>query len=71
MAKPKNDAKTKLALRISAKTDNFRRAGLAFTRTPIDMPMDDLTQAQIAALKAEPMLVVAEVEIVAAAEESE
>ncbi len=62
MADPKK-SKKRAALRISSKADGFRRAGLAFTREPIDVPLENLTKEQIAALKAEPMLVVAEVEI--------
>lgn len=49
-------------LRIRAKRDGFRRAGMAHPATPTDHPLDALTADQVEALKAEPMLVVEEVE---------
>ncbi|MDP2548487.1 HI1506-related protein [Oceanobacter sp. 4_MG-2023] len=40
---------------------SFRRAGLSFTQTPTLVPLTDLAEDQIKALKAEPMLIVHEV----------
>ncbi|MDD2870121.1 HI1506-related protein [Neomegalonema sp.] len=51
------------ALRIAARRSGFRRAGLAHPAHPVLHPLEDLTEAQIALLKAEPMLVVQGVEI--------
>ncbi|MDD2870090.1 HI1506-related protein [Neomegalonema sp.] len=50
-------------LRISARRDGFRRAGIDHSARPADHPLDGLTRAQIAALRADPMLVVQELEI--------
>ena len=49
-------------LRISARREGFRRAGIAHTVAPADHPLDTLTAKQIAALKAEPMLLVVELD---------
>lgn len=51
------------ALRITARRDDFRRAGIDHPATPVDHPLDRLSKAQIAQLKDEPGLVVVEVEI--------
>ena len=51
------------ALRVRAKAKSFRRVGLTFGEQPTDIALADLTKDQVAALKAEPMLVVEEVEI--------
>ena len=40
---------------------SFRRAGMSFTQTPTLVPLKDLDEDQITALKAEPMLIVREV----------
>lgn len=61
-AKPK-PAKKVPGLRIKAKAKSFRRAGLAFGEQPIDVPLSELSKDQRAALKAEPMLVVEDIEI--------
>lgn len=66
--KPEKKAKKQQALRISSKTDSLRRAGLAFTKEPTAIPLANLKKEQVAALKAERMLVVEEVEIDTAAE---
>jgi len=50
-------------LRITARHDGFRRAGIEHRATPVDHPLDSLTKDQIAQLKGEPGLVVIEVEI--------
>lgn len=49
-------------LRITAKRDGFRRAGIAHPAQPTDHPLDSLSDDQVEALKAEPMLVVEEIE---------
>lgn len=51
------------ALRITARRDGFRRAGIEHPATAVDHPVSGLSKAQIAQLKAEPGLVVVEVEI--------
>lgn len=51
------------ALRITARRDGFRRAGIDHPATPVDHPLASLSKAQIAQLKSEPALVVMEVEI--------
>lgn len=40
---------------------SFRRAGMSFTQTPTLVPLEDLDEHQVTALKAEPMLIVREV----------
>jgi len=40
---------------------SFRRAGMSFTQTPTLVPLKDLNEDQVTALKAEPMLIVREV----------
>jgi len=45
-------------IRITAKREGFRRAGMVHPATPTDYPDDAFTAAQLAQLKAEPMLVV-------------
>lgn len=59
--------KTKV-LRVVARRDGFRRAGIAFGAQPTDLPLGALTQAQIDAIKSDPMLVATEVEIEVEAE---
>lgn len=59
------------ALRIAARRSGFRRAGLTHPAHPVLHPLGDLTRMQIAFLKAEPMLVVQEVEIEAPEEAEE
>lgn len=45
-------------IRITAKQDGFRRAGMAHTKEPKEYPDNKFTRDQLAALAAEPMLVV-------------
>lgn len=45
-------------LRITSKREGFRRAGRAWSVTPIVVAADDLTPEQLAQLRAEPMLTV-------------
>lgn len=47
-------------LQVTAKRAGFRRAGLSFGQETQTIPVDTLKREQIAALKAEPMLVVVE-----------
>lgn len=49
------------ALRITARRDGFRRAGIAHPASAVEHPLDTLTTAQIAALRAEPMLIVEDI----------
>jgi len=50
-------------IRITAKKDGFRRAGLVHPATPTDHPIERFTASQLVDLKAEPMLVVQELEL--------
>lgn len=59
-------AKTKetvKGLRVTAKAGGFRRAGRAWPGTAVDVPLTDLSKDQIALIRAEPMLVVEDVDI--------
>lgn len=58
----KKGGKTKV-LQIRAKGERFRRAGLTFGREPAVLKLSDVSKDQVAALKAEPQLVVEEVEV--------
>lgn len=49
-------------LRIVARREGFRRAGIAHPGHPVDHPIDRFTPEQIEQLRAEPMLVVVEVD---------
>lgn len=53
-------------LRVATKRDGFRRAGIEFTGTTV-LPLSELSEEQVEAIKAEPMLVVDEVDVEAAA----
>jgi hypothetical protein len=48
---------------ISRTHEGFRRAGIAHSTKPTHYPIDSFTPEQLAALKAEPQLVVDEVEV--------
>ncbi len=48
-------------IKVTAKTDRFRRAGFSFTREPVELNTDDLSKEQLKMLKAESMLVIEEV----------
>lgn len=50
-------------IRITAKQDGFRRAGMAHTKEPKEYPDDKFTRDQLAALKAEPMLIVEQIDV--------
>ncbi len=51
------------ALRVSSRPASFRRAGFEFSRTPRDLVLEELSEAQIRQLNNEPLLSVHEVEI--------
>ena len=48
----------KMAWRITARVDGFRRGGMAHPAKPVEYPANAFTAKQIKALEAEPMLVV-------------
>lgn len=48
-------------IRITSKQAGFRRCGVAHPAEPTDHPDDRFTAKELAALKAEPMLVVEEI----------
>jgi hypothetical protein len=50
-------------LRVSSRPATFRRAGLVFTREAQDVPLSELTKEQIKAIREEPLLAVADIEI--------
>ena len=50
-------------LRITAKRDGRRRAGVDHPASPVDHPLDAFSKAQIEQLKADDQLVVQETEI--------
>lgn len=58
-AKPAAKAKRQV-LKVSARGETFRRAGLAFSRKERRLYVDELTDDQVDALKAEPRLIVVE-----------
>lgn len=41
---------------IASKVEGFRRAGRAWSKTPVTLPLEDFTETQIQALADEPML---------------
>ncbi len=50
-----------IGLRISAAREGFRRAGRAWSRQPTDVPLADLSDDQVAMLRAESLLTVEEI----------
>lgn len=50
-----------VGLSVVGPEEGFRRGGRVFNRDKIEIPIDELTQAQIDAIKKEPKLVVSEV----------
>lgn len=68
-------AKTKAAgpatkgLRVVARREVFRRAGRVFTAEATTIPLSELSDDDVDALKAEPQLVVSEVDIEPAAQD--
>lgn len=55
-------------IRIKSKRAGFRRCGIAHPSTPVEYPDDRFSKAELAILKAEPMLTV---EVVKSASQSE
>lgn len=49
------------ALRITSAREGFRRAGRAWSTTPTEVPVSELTDEQVAMLMAEPMLTIEEI----------
>lgn len=45
-------------LRIRAQRDGYRRAGRAWSRSAVELPADELTAQQLAALEADPRITV-------------
>lgn len=43
-------------VRVASKPEFFRRAGRVFSRTPVDIRLDDLEEAELELLQGEPML---------------
>jgi len=68
MAEQKSKTKKVPGMRIIARVASFRRAGRAWGATAVDVPASDFDKQQIAALKAEPMLSVVDVDIEVPAE---
>ena len=62
-AKPEAAGPDTKGLKVIARPEAFRRAGYAFTREPLTIPLSDLTEEQVDLLKGEPALVVQEVDI--------
>jgi hypothetical protein len=55
--------KTEPLIRITARRDGFRRAGIAHSARPVEYPLSRFSDAELAALEAEPMLVVERVDL--------
>jgi len=49
---------TSVAIQVSSKTDGFRRAGRAWTKEPVTVPLEELSEEQVEALLQEPELTV-------------
>jgi hypothetical protein len=47
----------KQVLRVVAKADRFFRAGYQFGSTPVDLPLEEVSEESKALIRAEPMLV--------------
>lgn len=54
-------------IRITAKRDGFRRAGIAHGKAPTDYPAEAFTADQLEQLRSDPMLTVEDVEMSAPA----
>lgn len=59
-AEKQKKAEGRRILRVSSRRDSFRRAGFSFTRAEQVLYVDELSNDQVAAIKAEPMLMVSE-----------
>ena len=53
------------ALSVASRVEGFRRAGRAWSKSEITVALADLTDEQVAQLKAEPLLTVTEIELAA------
>ncbi len=51
-----------MGIQIASKVDGFRRCGVAHSKDPVVYPDKRFSKAEIAALRAEPMLTVTEVD---------
>lgn len=51
-----------IAIEVSARRDGFRRAGRAWSKEPVIVPLDILGEGELDALLAEPMLTVTVIE---------
>ena len=60
-AEPTQEQAAAGSLRITSAREGFRRAGRAWSATPTEVPLADLTAEQVAMLMAEPMLTVVDV----------
>ena len=56
-------AKTIPGIRVVAKAEGFRRAGRAWSKAGTDLPVASLKKGDLAALRAEPRLIVTDIEI--------
>jgi hypothetical protein len=64
MTKEKQQEPQKIpALRITARREGFRRAGRAWSTAPDEVPASEFSAGQIAALKAEPLLLVVDIDL--------
>lgn len=61
--KPDKGKSQRQALKVTALGERFRRANLEFSRKPRLICLDDLSEAQVKAIQAEPRLSVVEVEL--------
>lgn len=68
MAEPKQKTKKVPGLRVRAQVNGFRRAGRAWSAESVDVAASEFTKAQIEALRAEPQLVVEDIDLDIAAE---
>lgn len=61
--KPAAESGSRAAIKVISRPAQFRRAGLVFTSEPRTIPLADLTEEQLEALRAETNLVVVDVEL--------
>ncbi len=68
---PAKEAKPKTVpgIKVIARAERFRRAGRVFTAEPTLIPLSTLDKKQVEALRAEPMLVVQDVDVPAPGKE--
>lgn len=62
-AAPAAAAKNARGIRVKSRIAGFRRAGIAWAAEPVDMLLGSLSNAQLAQIRAEPMLVVDDITI--------